>query len=159
MKKFLQIAIMSFAVASMASAAQLENVALSGSISQSFSVIITPATIAGQLILTETTATNDLVVAAAEFATNKNHWSIGVYSLNGGKLMGSTGESLDYTFSLGDVVGMQDLILSTSVAPIYKSMIGKDPQFQQSMKISYFGDPLLQEGIYSDTIFLTIAGD
>lgn len=150
---------MAIAVTSMASAVQLENVVLSGTISQSFSVIISPALVAGQLILTETIATTDLVIAAAEFATNKNHWSIGVYSLNGGKLMGSTGESLDYTFSLGDVVGMQDLILATSVAPIYKSMIGKDPQFQQNMTISYIGDPLLQEGIYSDTIYLTISGD
>ena len=150
---------MAFAVASMASAAQVENVEIMGMISQKFSVIITPATVAGQLVLTETTATTDLVIAAAEFATNKNHWSIGVYSLNGGKLMGSTGESLDYTFSLGDVEGMQDLTLSTSVAPIYKSMVGKDPQFQKNMTISYFGDPLLQEGIYSDTIFMTISGD
>ncbi|MDX9827132.1 MAG: hypothetical protein RBT73_05240 [Spirochaetia bacterium] len=159
MKKFLSIVIIAFAAASMASAAQVENVAIMGTISQSFSVIITPATIAGELILTEATATTNLVIAAAEFATNKNHWSIGVYSLNGGKLMGSTGESLAYTFSLGDVVGMQDLMLLTSAAPIYKSMIGKDPQFEQNMKISYFGDPLLQEGIYSDTIFLTISGD
>jgi len=151
--------VMAIAAAGMASALPQANVFLTGSIAATFTVTITPATVAGELVLTSTTATSDLVIAAADFATNKNHWLIGVYSLNGSKLMGTTGESLEYTFSLGDVVGMQDLILGTSVSPTYKVMVGKNPQFLQNMTISYVGDPLLQEGIYSDSVFMTISSD
>jgi hypothetical protein len=159
LKKFVSIAIMFFIAAGFASAVQVDSLVVTGSISQTFSVTITPSTAAGQLVLTETWETTDLVIAAAEFATNKNHWSIGVYSLNGSKFVGSTGESLAYTFSLGDIAGMQNLILSTALEPIYKSMTGKTPQFLQNMMITYLGDPLLQEGTYSDTIFLIISSD
>ena len=158
-EKFLSIMIMAIAVAGMASAAPQGTVFLTGMIAQTFNVTITPSIVAGQLILTETTATNDLVIAAAEFATNKNHWLIGVYSLNGSQLLGTTGESLAYTFSLGDVVGMQDITLGTSISPVYTAMTGKTPQFLQNMTISYLGDPLLQEGIYSDSITMTISSD
>jgi len=159
LKKFVSMACMIFAIAGSASAVQLGNVVVTGVISSTFSVTITPATAAAQLVLTNSTATTDLVIAAADFATNKNSWSIGIYSLNGSKLVGSTGESLAYTFSLGDIAGLQNLTLATSVAPIYKIMTGKNPHLMQDMKITYVGDPLLQEGIYSDTIFLIIAGE
>jgi len=156
---FVAIVTMFFAVAGFASAAQVSNVIITGSISSTFSVTITPSTVAGQLVLTNSTATTNLVIAAAEFATNKNSWTIGVYSLNGSKMLGSTGESFPYTFSLGDVVGMQNLTLGTSVAPITKVMTGKNPSLLKNLTISYIGNPLLQEGIYSDTIDLTISGD
>lgn len=159
LKKFVSIACVFFAVAGIASAVQLGDVAITGMISSTFSVTITPATTAAQLVLTNSTATTDLIIAAADFATNKHSWSIGVYSLNGSKLVGSTGEFLAYTFSLGDIEGMQNLTLATSAAPIYKIMTGKNPHLLEDMKITYVGDPLLQEGIYSDTIFLVIAGE
>jgi hypothetical protein len=159
MKKFTAIFVLLFSLVGFASAVQIGEVSLSGTIMATFSVTITPATIAGQLVLTNSTITSNLVIAAAIFATNKNSWTLGVYSLNGSKLIGSTGESMPYTFSLGDVVGMQNITLGTSAAPTNKVMTGKTPSLLENMSITYTGNPLLQEGIYTDNIFLTIAGN
>jgi hypothetical protein len=66
---------------------------------------------------------------------------------------------MPYTFSLGDVVGMQNITLGTSVAPTNKVMTGKTPSLLENMSITYTGNPLLQEDVYTDNIFLTIAGN
>jgi hypothetical protein len=159
MKKFSLILMMIFTFAGFASAAKAANVVLSGTVAATFSVTITPTAISGQLVITDPVITSNLIIAAAEFATNKNSWTLGVYSLNGSKLMGSTGESLPYTFSLGDIVGMQNLTLGTSITPVTKVMTGKNPSLIQDLKITYTGNPLLQEGIYTDTIYFIIGGD
>ncbi len=82
-----------------------------------------------------------------------------MYSLNGSKLVGSTGESLAYTFSLGDIVGMQNLTLGTSTMPTRVSMKGKESGLILNLKITYTGDPLLQEGVYTDSIFFNIGSE
>lgn len=150
---------MFFVFSGFASAAKTADVAITGTIETTFSVTITPATVAGKLTLTSPVATTNLIFASAEFATNKNKWSIGVYSLNGSKLVGSTGEFLPYKFSLGDIVGMQDLTLGTAVAPITKSMTGKVSSLIKDLKITYTGDPFLQEGVYTDTVYFNIGVD
>ena len=157
-KKLVPLCLMIFVFAGILSAAQVGNVILTGTIASTFSVVITPATASGQLVITDSKTTTNLVIAAAEFATNKNSWSIGVFSLNGSKLVGSTGEFLPYTFSLGDITGMQNLTLGTSAKPIVKVMTGKNPSLVKNLTISYIGNPLLQEGVYSDDISLILSG-
>lgn len=139
-----------------ASAAKTATIVITGTIAATLSVTITPASIAGNLLFDNPAITTNLVVGTAEFSTNMNSWNLGVYSLNGSKLMGPSGEFLSYKFSLGDIVGMQDLTLGTSIAPITKVMTGKNPRLVKDLKITYTGNPLAQSGVYTDTINFTV---